>query len=532
MSRWGIRFADSAIELRYLRWLEVEAIALTRIAMLVILLVWGTLVVWCAVLKPGQTLWLAAYSMIGVFPVTICLMSITRRSWRSWLSVLATLTNALSGASAVGLAWLLESPLIATHLTVWFTYIGLVVLRLNVLRAITMTIPIILIHQALLIRGFVRADFNALLLLSETVVPWMHFAGALLAGVVVARVSREAYYRKQVLEEQRRETHRKREELDRLAHEAVQRELLVLGSELRRQVAARSRNLLEEIAQHSNSSSSILIPEMVIDDRYRVCRLLGEGGMGRVYEVERLADRRHMALKLLKATMHTSALMRFAREAEIAAELEHANVVPVLDIGTTSDGVLFLVMELVEGPSLAAMQSKYGDVGWALPIVAQVAEALVVMHSAGIVHRDLKPENILLDGDRVKVTDFGVAGFVSVQDVVHTHTKKPLGTLAYIAPELAESNAPVRPSCDVFSLGVLAFRLLTGGMPHVAPPVLVRSDCQEAKCAKFAEACRSVPAEACSILDDCLSREPQARPSAATVVAVLRRCAAAVVSRV
>src|SRR5262249_61502382 len=108
------------------------------------------------------------------------------------------------------------------------------------------------------------------------------------------------------------------------------------------------------------------------------------------------------------------------REAQIAAELDHPNVIPALDVGVTQGGTLFLVMQLVDGPSLADERARFGDAVWAVPILAQIARALAAMHARGVVHRDLKPANILLAGSTVKVADFGLASLTDAETFAET----------------------------------------------------------------------------------------------------------------
>ncbi|MCA9676354.1 MAG: serine/threonine protein kinase, partial [Myxococcales bacterium] len=187
-----------------------------------------------------------------------------------------------------------------------------------------------------------------------------------------------------------------------------------LNVELRRQVAERSTQLFAALAIAGGKSGQA--PELrageLVQGRYEVVRELGRGGMGIVYEVERIADRRHFALKLTHE-LHGTALARLAREALIASKIHHPNVVGVVDVDVSATGFLYVVMELVDGTSLKALAPRHGDAAWALPLLAQIADGLDALHQAGVVHRDLKPANLLVTGGRgdaaVKITDFGVS---------------------------------------------------------------------------------------------------------------------------
>jgi len=192
-------------------------------------------------------------------------------------------------------------------------------------------------------------------------------------------------------------------------------ENLRLADELRRQVAARSRQLSHALARLGRGAEVVteLAPGTTIDDRYRIIARLGDGGMAVVYEVERLEDRRHLALKLLRSTSDAQTMARFAREAHIASEISHPNLVAIHDIDFASGGFMYVVMDLVRGASLRDHADRYGDVKWALSVLQQAGQGLAALHERGVVHRDFKPDNVLLEGDGpnliVRVSDFGIA---------------------------------------------------------------------------------------------------------------------------
>ncbi|MGZ3429643.1 MAG: serine/threonine-protein kinase, partial [Polyangia bacterium] len=319
--------------------------------------------------------------------------------------------------------------------------------------------------------------------------------------------------------------------------EAASREVRALNDELRRQVADRSRELAEALARLAGAPrvSTRFAAGDVVDERYRIARAIGAGGMGQVYEAERLADGRRLALKMLTGVANHEALARFAREAQIAAELDHPGVVAALDVGVTRSGTLFVVMELVAGSSLAASRARYGDAAWALPILRQIAAALSAMHARGIIHRDLKPSNVLVDGDSVKVADFGLAtvsrssswddgGAVASTDAALTRTGAVMGTPLYMAPELADGARDVGPSSDIFSFGVVAYELLANRLPHAAPPVLERLSGRSAPAATpLGQARPDLSSELSALVDGCVALSQEQRPSADAVAAALNR---------
>jgi YVTN family beta-propeller protein len=204
---------------------------------------------------------------------------------------------------------------------------------------------------------------------------------------------------------------------------------------------------------------------------YRIQALLGRGGMGVVYLAEQLGPHRQVALKLLSAPVVTSEAFRerFLRESELAAAIDHPNVLPVYDAGET-DGVLWIAMRLVDGIDLAALLHRDGPLAPepALAICGQVAGALDAAHARGLVHRDVKPANILLaveDGAvaHAYLADFGLTKRVGGARGP-TVSGQVLGTIDYVAPEQVEGG-PVDGRADQYSLGCVLFECLTGRVP-------------------------------------------------------------------
>jgi serine/threonine-protein kinase len=211
----------------------------------------------------------------------------------------------------------------------------------------------------------------------------------------------------------------------------------------------------------------------VVADRYHVLRLLGQGGMGKVYLAEHVKMGRKCALKVLRpaAMRDADAVSRFNREASNASRIAHPNVAAVYDFGETADGIIYLAMEFVDGPSLTALVDELG----ALPptraaeIARQSADGLAAAHDMGIVHRDLKPENLMIaktrDGtDLVKIVDFGIAKAAGVDAQKVTKTGLVIGTPDYMSPEQL-SGDPIDSRSDIYSLGIVAFNMLTGRLP-------------------------------------------------------------------
>jgi len=218
-----------------------------------------------------------------------------------------------------------------------------------------------------------------------------------------------------------------------------------------------------------------------IDNKYRLEQLLGRGGMGAVYRARDMRLDRLVAVKVVRAERlgDVEARRRFRREAQIVARLQHPSIVAVHDYGTFPDGGAYLVMELVRGEDLRRVLQREGrmDPPSAVRILSAVCEAIETAHREGVLHRDLKPENIILPGGglEAKVLDFGVAKVVGDElpregvlapdaPTLLTAAGMIIGTPAYMAPEQFR-GARVDGRTDVFSLGVIAYEMLSGDLP-------------------------------------------------------------------
>ncbi len=314
----------------------------------------------------------------------------------------------------------------------------------------------------------------------------------------------------------------------------------LLSDELRRQIADRSQRLAEALARMGVVPGRSIVPSAGDDihGRYRVVKPLGAGGMGAVYEVERSTDGKHLALKVLTSATTGVALARLAREAQIAAQVSHENLVSIVDVDVSESGALYLVMELVDGAPLYELVRRNDDAAWALDVLRQVAQGLAALHARGIVHRDLKPANVLVTrGGVVKIADFGIASLgddevdpeagtvenaLPIAPTEHaglTGTGVLLGTPLYMAPELARGTKSAGTSCDIWSFGVLAYELLQRRMPFDTPPVF---DVLAGRpVAKPAPVEAGVPRSMARLLDLCLEPDPALRPTAVTLVAAL-----------
>ena len=203
-----------------------------------------------------------------------------------------------------------------------------------------------------------------------------------------------------------------------------------------------------------------------VGGRYEIVKLLGEGGMGAVYQARDVELDRPVALKVIRPELATNStiLQRFKQELILAREVTHPNVVRIFDLGT-ADGVKFITMEYVEGQDLKSLllERKRLTAEETASILGQICKALRAAHDAGIVHRDLKPQNVMIDrAGRAKVMDFGVAR--SMETTGLTRTGQIIGTPDYMSPEQAKSE-PSDARSDLFSVGVMLYEMLVGALP-------------------------------------------------------------------
>ena len=255
----------------------------------------------------------------------------------------------------------------------------------------------------------------------------------------------------------------------------------------------------------------------LVGGRYELAEQIGEGGSARVYAAVDSRLGRRVAVKLLNAGLVESAdpagRERFLREGPTSAAFLHRHAVAAFDAGE-DDGELYIVMELVDGPSLAQHLSANGalEVGDAVRIATQVLGALAAAHAVGIVHRDVKPANILLapDGD-AKLADFGIAKRFDELDDSVTRTGTTIGTPRYLTPEQA-NGAPLSPATDVYAMGIVLFEMLTGRTPFPDTSPMAVAFAQQTRPAPDAREFRTeVPASLAAAVARALEKDPADR---------------------
>ena len=219
-----------------------------------------------------------------------------------------------------------------------------------------------------------------------------------------------------------------------------------------------------------------LSPGDLIDQKYQIVRLLGTGGMGSVYEATNVRVGRRVAIKVMHKVRNQQDITRFEREAR-AAQIGSPYIVQVHDLGYLADGAPYMVMEYLAGESLGDRIHRVGRMrpSELVPVVKQVLEALAAAHRAGIVHRDLKPDNVFLsrpegeERELVKLVDFGISKFTDISkqsdELSLTRAGTAVGTPHYMSPEQVQGAKDLDGRSDLYSLGVMMYRCLSGNLP-------------------------------------------------------------------
>ncbi|WP_309897201.1 serine/threonine-protein kinase [Archangium sp.] len=271
----------------------------------------------------------------------------------------------------------------------------------------------------------------------------------------------------------------------------------------------------------------------VLQDTYEITSLLGKGGMGAVFLARhRRLPGRQVAVKVLQngAGLNPELFARFRREAEIASQLGHPNIVEVFDFDTLPDGTPFLLMEYLRGESLEARLDRGPlPLAEAFAILRQIGSALQAAHRAGVVHRDLKPANVFLlpsdTGERVKLLDFGISKILDSQ-TMQTQEAVLMGTPQYMAPEQAlGKNSEIDARTDLFALGCIVYEMLSGAPPFAGEGssiVQVIFRIVHTQPEPLASRCPDAPAHVIAAVERALSKDPKDRyPDVASFITEL-----------
>lgn len=258
-------------------------------------------------------------------------------------------------------------------------------------------------------------------------------------------------------------------------------------------------------------------------EKYSIEELIKSGGMGSVYRGKHVLMDKTVAVKVLRTSLAVDDVVvaRFSREAKAASRISHPHAVSVTDFGESENGVVFLVMEYLDGQTLKEIIKHEGPMplSRATEIVRQVAGALDAAHAQGVVHRDLKSDNIMLSetngGDWAKVLDFGIAKIQEPEGTRDHDITAPnlvIGTPQYMSPEQCSQTGPIDARSDVYSLGVILFEMLAGRVPFTgeSPTVIMMKQVQDAP-PSILEARPDLPAAIGGLVERALAKQPADR---------------------
>ena len=263
---------------------------------------------------------------------------------------------------------------------------------------------------------------------------------------------------------------------------------------------------------------AVLASGAVIAGKYAIVNVVGEGGMGIVYEATHLKLRQRVAVKMLQREMlaHEIIVSRFEREARAAGQLRNRHTARVMDVDITADGLPYMVMEFLEGNDLEVELGRRGRfaVEDAVDCVLQACSAMIEAHQVGIIHRDLKPANLFLavDGDAriIKVLDFGISKVHDEGDSKLTTPDSVMGTALYMSPEQVRSSGSVDERSDIWSLGIILYELLSGRPPWTGTATQLAAAIVTEDPPDILALCE-IPLEMVAVIGKALKRDPDER---------------------
>ncbi len=283
-------------------------------------------------------------------------------------------------------------------------------------------------------------------------------------------------------------------------------------------------------SDYGKTPSGMVEVGQIISSKYKLLRLLGDGGMGSVYEAEHLRLGTHVAIKVLHAdlTRRAGLIERFLQEARVSAQIRSPHVVHVTDVESTPDGVAYLVMELLQGEPLASVEKRERTlpVPTACEYTVQILQALEAAHSLGVIHRDLKPDNVFVtfEGGKpvIKLIDFGIAKLKRSEGSTGAGVKNLtvagmlMGTPEYMAPEQAYSAADIDVRADLYSVGVMLYEMLSGQTPAQGEdPRVVVLKVERGEVTPLVHLAPSVPPEVAGLVHRAMAPRPEMRFSSA-----------------
>ena len=487
----------------------------------------GVLDTWIA---PAQrsTLWLIRYA--AMCPViAACLAFSYAPAFRRYKETVVSVVVLIMALGIIGMTAIIPAP------GSYLYYAGLVLVIMYAFTLARLSIPHALAIAGIVIALYVSVALWLIATPAALLINNLFFlvSSAILgfaANYTMERYARTNFLQRRVIELRTAALEQRTDELQRTNAQLVSRNRELAESKA---AVVRSAHRSELIF----AALSEALPGTVLDDKYLVEEKIGSGGFGTVYRGEHILLHHPVAIKVFRPVVGTSALQgldRFRIEGISACRINHPNAVTVLDFDVSAGSLAYLVMELLQGRSLAEELRALGQ----LPprrcahIMAAVCAVLAQAHAAGIVHRDIKPSNVFLhhgkDEELVKVIDFGIARLSDETSDPELQTPTAtgvfVGTLAYMAPERLR-NDPYDGRVDVYSVGVMMFEVLSGHHPFRAATggYLSAAVVGAQHPARLHDAVPGLPAELEAAVLQAMAHEPNERPSAAELEARLRR---------
>jgi hypothetical protein len=463
MHAFTLRFADADLEKEFQDEFFTRTLIQVRWALLLGLLLYSIYGVVDSWLAPEQRfrIWLIRYVLVAPVIVACFTFSFTRH-FRNFRDPTLSLVVVVAMLGIIGMTSMLPQPTSSLY------DVGLFMVIVYAFTLVRLSVPYAFSIAALIVGMYPLAAFAA----QQTPAPVVWTTLFFLIGMIIlaffSNYSMGRYSRSNFL--QRRLISLRTEELERKNSELMLKNQLLAES---RAANIRSERRSEQIF----SALSEALPGHVLDEKYRIDDKIGSGGFGTVYRGEHILLHHPVAIKVFRPALGregVDSIERFRLEGISACRVNHPNAVTVLDFDVSAGSLAYLVMELLQGHSLAHLLRVEGKLlqRRAAEIACAVCDALAQAHAAGIVHRDIKPSNVFLhgtNGDRVvKVIDFGIAKLTDESQVPGAETTTQsgtfLGTPAYMAPERV-FDLPYDGRADVYAVGVMIYEMVAGRLP-------------------------------------------------------------------
>lgn len=518
-----LRFDDKDLEREF----EDEYYTRTRIQLrwalgigLFLYSVYGVLDAWLAYEQRHQ-IWLIRYLIVAP-AILLCFAFSYSRHFRKYREAAVSLMILIAQLGIFRMTSILPEPTSSLY------DVGLFMVLVYAFALVRLSLPYAFAISALTLGIYPVVAYTARQAPTPVVVANLLFLIGMIVLGFFSNYSMGRYSRSNFL--QRRLISLRTEELERKNSELIMKNDLLAASRAENiRAAKRSEQIFAALSE--------ALPGHVLDEKYRIEEKIGSGGFGTVYRGEHIFLHHPVAIKVFRPAVGqegVESLERFRVEGITACRVNHPNAVTVLDFDVSAGSLAYLVMELLQGHSLATKLRTEGKLepARAAEIACSVCDALAQAHSAGIIHRDIKPSNVFLHGNNgdqvVKVIDFGIAKLTDESQIPGAETTTLsgmfLGTPAYMAPERV-FNQPYDGRADVYAVGVMIYEMVAGRLPfeqttggHLS---LMRMHAVEEP-PELTKVAPDAPAALEAAVKSAMRKEPEERPTAAQLGAMLR----------